>query len=52
MPLVNIARVDVIAWKELDVTMWTGSVQMGIVILDGNQTHALKVYLSYFYKWN
>jgi hypothetical protein len=22
---------------------------MGIVILDGKQTHALKVYLSYFY---
>jgi hypothetical protein len=34
---------------EPDVTTGTNSVHVGIVILDGNQAHVLKVYLSYFY---
>jgi hypothetical protein len=49
VPLVKIVIVYVIAWKESDVTTRMGSVQMGIVMLDGKRAHVLKVYLSYFY---
>jgi hypothetical protein len=47
--LVKTARVDVIVLMAWDVTTSTDSVQMGIVMLDGNQAHVLKV-KNFLYK--
>jgi hypothetical protein len=49
VPLVKSAGVYAIAYMEPDVTTWTDNVQMGIVILDGNHAHVLKVKSKYFF---